>query len=349
MKRMILLSTLTLLLAVTMVLIGSTESAAAQAQLYEAAKKEGEVKWISGLPPERFKGCIDYFQKKYPGIKVSMVTVRGTDSAGRIIMESTANALTADILLSNMQQQLPLYERGLATTVPNDVWKINNVDMNRVLLNNRFVSMYIDGPVWMYNPNLVKPADIPKTYLDLAKPMFKGRKIATTASGTHWGALFQDWKTGKKEKVIDFLKKLREQDPLIAQSLVGIPNMVASSEVQIGVTFFTTYISLPPMAPVKLCPITPVYHSSTGIIVIKNAPHPNAAQLLASWLASPEAGPILRDTAQISPVWPCDAGPAAKALCDVGIRMYGLESLEDIKLMDDLGLACFEAMGWKPG
>ena len=340
-----------LILLAAMLVFGGHSAAAPAAgreqQLYEAAKKEGKVWFQTGVPVDRWQPFVNYFEKKYPGIKVEMMNVRGTDLATRVITESAAGKLTIDVILNNTQQIMPLIQRDLLVKIPDDVWKINKVDMKNVFLDNRFAATYDAPPIWMYNSSLVKPADVPKNIDDLLKPIFKGRKMVMTATGTHWGYVWPDWKAGNRQKVIDWIKKLRDQDPLIAQSLVGTPANVASGEVLLGITFAASYLTLPANAPVKIAPITPTYASPHGVDVVKGAAHPNAALLLASFAAGPEAQPIFWASLQ-GPALPCDAGPLAKALCAAGVQGYRITTAADVALLDELGNAAFDTMGWKP-
>jgi iron(III) transport system substrate-binding protein len=322
-------------------------AASREQQLYEAAKKEGKVWFQTGVPTDRWTPFVDHFQKKYPGIKVEMMNVRGTDAATRVITEVAAGKLTIDVILNNTQQIMPLIQRDLLLKIPDDVWRINKVDMKNVFLDSRFAATYDAPPIWMYNSSLVKPADVPKSINDLLKPMFRGNKIVITPSGSIWGYLWPDWKAGNRQKVIDWVKKLREQDPLIAQSLVGTPTSVASGEALSGITFAASYLTLPSNTPVKIAPITPTYATPHGVDVLKGAAHPNAALLLASFAAGPEAQPIFWASLQ-GPALPCDAGPLAKALCAAGVSGYRITTPEDVALLDELGNVAFDTMGWKP-
>jgi iron(III) transport system substrate-binding protein len=336
---------------VMMLVFGGHSTAAPAAsreqQLYEAAKKEGIVWFQTGVPTDRWAPFINHFQKKYPGIKLEMMNVRGTDIATRVITEASAGKLTIDVILNNIQQILPLIQRDLLVKIPDDVWAINKVDIKNVFLDSRFAAAYDTPPIWMYNSSLVKPADVPKNINDLLKPMFRGNKIVLTPSGSIWGYLWPDWKAGNKQKVIDWVKKLREQNPLIAQSLVGTPTTVATGEALLGITFAASYLTLPSNTPVKIAPITPTYATPHGVDVLKGAAHPNAALLLASFAAGPEAQPVYWESLQ-GPTLPCDAGPLAKVMCAAGVSGYRITTPADVALLDELGNQAFDAMGWKP-
>lgn len=318
-------------------------------QLYEAAKKEGKVWFQTGVPTDRWTPFVNYFEKKYPGIKVEMMNIRGTDIATRVITEASAGMLTIDVIQNSLQQIIPLIQRDLLVRIPEDVWRINKVDMKNVSLDNRFAATYDAPPVWMYNSSLVRPADVPKSINDLLKPMFRGgnKMIMVAGGGAQWGYLWPDWKAGNRQKVVDWIKKLRPQDPLVAQSLVGTPANVASGEVLLGITFAASYLTLPENTPVKIAPITPTYATPHGVDVLKGAAHPNAALLLASFAAGPEAQPIFWASLQ-GPALPCDVGPLAKALCAAGVQGYRITTPGDVALFDELGNVAFDTMGWKP-
>ena len=145
---------------VMMLVFGGHSTAAPAAsreqQLYEAAKKEGIVWFQTGVPTDRLAPFIKHFQKKYPGIKLEIMNVRGTDIATRVITEASSGKLTIDVILNNVQQILPLVQRDLLVKIPDDVWAINKVDMKNVFLDSRFAATYDTPPIWMYNSSLVK-------------------------------------------------------------------------------------------------------------------------------------------------------------------------------------------------
>jgi ABC-type uncharacterized transport system YnjBCD substrate-binding protein len=94
---------------VMMLVFGGHSTAAPAAnreqQLYEAAKKEGIVWFQTGVPTDRWAPFINHFQKKYPGIKLEIMNVRGTDIATRVITEASSGKLTIDVILNNIQQR----------------------------------------------------------------------------------------------------------------------------------------------------------------------------------------------------------------------------------------------------
>src|SRR6185312_8654507 len=66
--------------------------------LYAAAKKEGSVVYWSGNDVRTNRFVADEFAKKYPGIEVQLFKIQPGPAIDRIINESKAGRLTADIV-----------------------------------------------------------------------------------------------------------------------------------------------------------------------------------------------------------------------------------------------------------
>ena len=65
--------------------------------------------------------------------------------------------------------------------------------------------------VTAYNKNLIPANQVPKTWEDMLKPEFKGKKFAVDIRSQELAALVPVWGL---EKVLDFARKIAAQQPI---------------------------------------------------------------------------------------------------------------------------------------
>lgn len=309
------------------ILYGATPQAELK-KLHEAAKAEKEVIWQFSGALKDVKPVIDGFQKKYPDIKLSTISIGAATIGGRIIIEANAGRLTVDVGTSFPVYLQPVFERDLLVRYN---WsQLMGVDPKKVLFDGRFIPFSDSARVWAYNTKMVSKAEAPKNMEDTLAPNWKGGKIAVRAAPTGFNWLYPVWKQDK-QKASDYLKRLEKQDVIPGKRDAEVANQVASGEYPIGVLSLTSVIpALEKRAPLALCPIGPTASDLNGFWIPKGAPHPNAAKLLVAWLASPEGtNALLKSGRGLS--YPPDASPAAKLLADNGIGFVAIESAEDLR------------------
>jgi ABC-type Fe3+ transport system substrate-binding protein len=144
--------------------------------------------------------------------------------------------------------------------------------------------------VIVYNASLVPADRVPKTWQDCLDPHWKGRFIVLTRPHP-WVGLWPAW---GEEKTIQFAKRLKENQPIWGRAS-NLENalQVTTGEVPMlcGIHYTTIFNVLRRDPQAKITPIfpseTPVGMGET-IGILKGAKNPNAAFLLAGWLASLE-------------------------------------------------------------
>jgi ABC-type Fe3+ transport system substrate-binding protein len=141
--------------------------------------------------------------------------------------------------------------------------------------------------VLYYNKNLIKESESPKKWEHLIDPKYKGR-VSAFANGAPGEYLRSVW---GEEKVIEWAKKLRANNPIFLESSPAIASGVASGEVGIGtINLQYAQAQVEKGAPVGWVIPEDGWVNLTDIFCIfKHASHPNLAALLAGfWAAAPE-------------------------------------------------------------
>ena len=146
--------------------------------------------------------------------------------------------------------------------------------------------------VIMYNSNLVKPEQAPKTWGDLSRPEWKGKVVhADPSKSSSAYAALVTWLTiyGKNDagwkKVEDMT---RNMNIVLKSSLVF--QQVGRGEFAVGVTYEEAAIKYVLSGTAGIVyPADGTLLQPEGLFIVKGAPHPAAARLFADYLLSKEA------------------------------------------------------------
>ena len=145
-----------------------------------------------------------------------------------------------------------------------------------------------------YNTNLVKKADLPKTFADLLDPKWKG-KIALEADDSDWfaalvGALGE-------EKGLKLFRDIAATNGFsVRKGHTLLTNLVSAGEVPLALTVFnyTAEQFKKKGAPIDWFAMPPIVSMPNSIAIAANAPRPNAAILFFDFMLS-DAQNILVD------------------------------------------------------
>lgn len=263
-------------------------------EIVTKAKQEGKLRVLAEMEPPNIKASVKAFMKKYPFINLHIEEITGTDAARRNILEiKSGMAKEWDIL----HLSTDFYSEYIPY-----VWKIDVLGMAEqgVLQiplpmidpkHRNVVGFFSRFQVTAYNKKLVPADKLPKTWEDILKPEFKGRKFAADIRPTEIAALVPAWGL---EKTLEFSRKIAAQQPIWVRGGSRTITAIIAGEISmmIGPNFHTTkraqgkdvtgnlqYVALEPV-PVRL---------SLEEAIQAGAQSPHAALLWLEWMASPEA------------------------------------------------------------
>jgi iron(III) transport system substrate-binding protein len=278
---------------------------AADPTLVAAAKKEGEVTWYTTLIVNQMaRPAADAFQRKY-GIKVNYVRNETSDIIRRILNESQAGQIQADVLdgtsgapvlkrANALQKWLP----AVAAQLPKEY-----MDPEGYWIAT---SLYVQAIA--YNTEQVKKEEAPHSLEDLLDPKWKG-KIALSDSPSAPGVGgFIGFVLGSmgENRGIDYLKNLARQNVSILQvSTRQVLDQVIAGEYAIAAHALNHHVAFSANrgAPIAWVQTKPETMASLLVLGLLRGPHPNAGKLLIDFLMSDEGQAIFRDADYI-PVAP---------------------------------------------
>jgi len=266
------------------------------ADLIEAAKKEAKVVWYTAVDLPVAERIAKAFEAKYPGIAMRVERSGGERIYQRIGQEYASNIHAVDVVNSSDAAHFIAWKRAdiLAPYVPDDV-ALHYAPEHRDADGH-----YASWRVWLsvigYNVKLVNAVEAPKSFADLLDPKWTGKivKAHPGYSGTIMTATFQM----AREIGWDYFEKLSRQKVMQVQSSADPPKKLALGERAImadGNEYNLIQLKEKgePVEIVYPAEGTPLIVGPSG--VLKDAPNPNAARLLQSFMFSAECQQLMVD------------------------------------------------------
>jgi len=276
----------------------SSVQAQSNPEIIAKAKKEGRVVWYTTVSIPESQQFAALFQKQFPSINVDIIRTGSSALVNRVISEFNAKKYLVDVLqgFSSRGGYVALKQRGILGRYQSPEYKNLPSDLRDPA--GYWGSQFQNTFVLAYNTRMVQPADVPKTYEDLLKPMWKGKKILNDSENYEWfDGLLHYW---GKEKGLAYFRKLAEQDLVFQRGARGRVQLVAAGEYPFTIGYGPHVQSFVQRgAPVDWVPLEPVVTIINTVSVAEKAPHPAAARLFVDFLFSKTAQLMLREQSRI--------------------------------------------------
>jgi iron(III) transport system substrate-binding protein len=247
--------------------------------LYAAAKAERQV-IVWGTQRREVEWIPAAFGKAFPGIDVQFLG--DNDVAVKAIAEARAGRYQVDVFQSSLTGTLPVVQRDLLAPID---WSPFAIDKRNIAFDGKMA--YTSSIVYTvaYNNKLVKEADAPKSWSDSLDERYKGKGVSSTfllprligGLGLVWG----------EEKALQLARDI------VAKMNLLLTRAPRESLLQSGERLyaFGEIDSLIRSVAAEGLPVSqvvpePVVVGQFGVTIMKSAPHPNAARLLAGFLAT---------------------------------------------------------------
>jgi ABC-type Fe3+ transport system substrate-binding protein len=255
-------------------------------ELYPKAKQEGNLIIYSVWDVEHLRAITDAFMKRYPGIKVIYWQGRNPEIVTRVLTEFQGGQSSVDVILSDNAPPVIRAAGGIASyeTVQKDVLHLHDPTMATVSLQIQALT---------YNTKKLKPADLPKSWEDVANPKFKGMialddPMRAGPLSSMLAGLKEQWKDDNRFN--NFVRGLKALGVPVHKSTSAMFRLVISGEYAICMPALLHDVMEEKAkgTPVDYIMTVPpvVFPRQAGIYV--KAPNPNAAKLFAEWAISTE-------------------------------------------------------------
>jgi iron(III) transport system substrate-binding protein len=313
-------------------LVGSSVFAADQ-DMIDKAKAEKKATFYANITA--VEPIMAAFTKTY-GVTGEYTRISTSKFVSTVLTEHQAGKLLADVLQAPLPILELLKEKGvLAAYKPPAMTGYPEWARK----DDKILTFGIEYVALIYNKELVKAADAPKQYEDLADPKWRD-KIVMADPSSH--ATTISWLIGLKEKVfaseqawMNFVKGLAANRPMFVASFGPTPAPVESGEKLIAISM-PKYIITKAPAPLDWARVKqPLLGTPRAMAITAAAPHPHAAKLFVDYWLSKDAMKMLADQVGeyvLHPgVYPPIAGidtakvEAIRELSDDEIRKWGAE------------------------
>ncbi|HXR87616.1 MAG TPA: extracellular solute-binding protein [Stellaceae bacterium] len=254
---------------------------AAMMALYEKAKAEKEV---SLWTPAQIEGgwVNDQFAKRFPGITVNLTA--DLQGATKIIAEARAGRHTVDNWTFAIGGMLEVQKRGL---LAKQDWAAYGIDPKDTFFDGEAAATHNFVYTTIYSKAAVKPADLPKTFDDFTDPKWTGKLVAQSFLLPRMMGFFAlEWGPDRAEK---WGRTLIEDRKMLIINSPSEPYLKSGERVMaVGESISLAYQYQADGLDVAYRTLDLVPAGQFAVTVLKDAPHPNAALLLAAWLSSDE-------------------------------------------------------------
>lgn len=258
-------------------------------EIARSAAKEGRVRMASALQRDEEPLVLKGFYQKYPMIKVETARISGSASRERIFSEALGGLVEYDLVDISAEVQARFVKAGIVAG-PFE-WRrlFPNVQPLHFSPDGHFAAAGFSTHIIVYNPALVPPERVPRRWEDCLDPYWKGKFVVDTRPKTFAG-LALEW--GEK-KTLEYVTRLKENNPIWKRGQTEALTHLAAGEYPMlcGSYYQSTHRIIRRDPKVKLAMSLPrELPSSMGetLAILKGAKNPNAALLLAGWLASAE-------------------------------------------------------------
>ena len=247
--------------------------------LYEAARKEGKV-IVWGTQRREVEWIPAAFGAMFPGVEVQVLG--DNEIATRAISEARAGRHQVDVYWHSLTGTMPLVQRELLTAhdwTPFGVAKESTAFDGKMGFTSNIVYTIV------YNTKALKESDVPKSWTEVLDPRLKGKMTASMFLAPRFvGALGIAW---GEDKALQYARDLREKTDIL---LTRAPreSLLQSGERVISVGEIDSQVRawMAEGLPVAFIVPEPVIVGQFGASVMLKAPNPNAARLMAGYLAS---------------------------------------------------------------
>ena len=257
--------------------------------IYDQAKSEGALVLYTGGPTAPWEAAAKDFSARYPGIKISVTGGFSNVLDKKIDAQLAAGKMEVDLaVFQTLQDFVRWREQGILLNFKPQGFE--KIDASFKDAGGAYVAVQINAHAYAYNPNLVKPENVPRSALDFLNPRFKGKVISCYPADDD-ATLYAFYSIVQKYGW-SYMDRYMANQPNFIQGHLGVARSIASGE---NLVTFDTIASISMdqknlgLAQAVAFPQTdalPIWPFTAAIF--KSAPHPNAAKLFLTWYLSPE-------------------------------------------------------------
>jgi iron(III) transport system substrate-binding protein len=291
------------------------------AKLAAGARKEGEVVIYTSLNLKDSVPITEAFEKK-TGVKAQLWRASSEKVLQRAVTEARAGRFACDVLETNGPEMEAMYRERLME--PFFSPHFNDLPAAAFPKHRHYLADRVNVFTIGYNTNLVKPEEVPRSYLELAEPRWAGR-VGIEGSDVDWfGATV---KAMGEENGLEFYRKLAANKPQVRTGHTLMAELLASGEIPLCATIYNHNVERLAVkgAPVKWKPLNPTFGRPNAVAVCKRAVHPYAAFAFADFMLSKEGQQIIKQRNRV---------PASLSV-DTQLNKFPFQMIDPVITLDE--------------
>jgi iron(III) transport system substrate-binding protein len=249
----------------------------------------------TSLAPTESGPLAQAFEKK-TGIKVELWRAISEKVVQRAVTEARARRFAVDVVETNSPEMEMMARENLFAELRSP--HLADLPPGAIPAHRMWIPDRLNFFVVAYNTTKVRRDELPSSYLGFLDPKWKGR-LGIEATDSEWMAtLVKKW--GSEAGMAHF-RKLAELRPDVRKGHVLLAELVAAGEIAVGLTIYNSNAETLKRkgAPIDWVPMEPVVARAQGIALVRNAPHPQAAQAFVEFVLSPEGQALLESMGRV--------------------------------------------------
>jgi iron(III) transport system substrate-binding protein len=260
----------------------------------DAARREGKVVIYGTIVPQVMSLIEKGFEGKY-GVKIEYWRADATKVIDRVLTEWRAGKPGFDLVIGArgallLGKEENIFAKFVPTNTANFPAKFKDAD-------GRLTAWRVTPVGVLYNTELVKAVDVPKSLDDLVDAKWQG-KISMPDPSRHASTAQYLWNQNqvKGEKWLEFVRGLAKQKPLLLESYSTVPSAVVRGESQLGITY--VQYAGQTKGPIDFAPIDKVFADPSDVALSAKAANANAAKVFIEYLCSSEGQRRVAETGE---------------------------------------------------
>ncbi|MDB5409037.1 MAG: family 1 extracellular solute-binding protein [Rhodospirillales bacterium] len=274
---------------VLLVALGGAPRGETMDELYVKAQDERTLVLYGGGPVAPYEGWAREFEKRFPGITVSVTGGYSNVLNAKINQQLADHRLEADLTIFQTVQDFVRWNRQgvLLHFKPDGFAAIPAAFKDK---DGAYMAVSVSTLSYAYNPRSLPASEVPRSALDFLKPKFRGKLI--TAYPHDDDATLYVFYTIVQRYGWGYMDKYMANQPNFIQGHLGVARAIedGSNLVTFDATSATVLRDKKDGKPIELAfsrsDPTPLFTVSAAIL--KDAPHPNAAKLYLTWYLAKE-------------------------------------------------------------
>ena len=261
------------------------------------AEQEGALVLYSPDPEEGSAKLLAAFHEEFPKITTNFIRLQTGALYQKLMTERRANVFLVDVLqLTDIGFVLDFQKRNGYMRYVSPELTGYKADYKSTPEGYWTWASFIMAGI-AYNPKLVPPDQVPKSWKDMLNPRWAG---VVSTKGSTSGLQHVGWYELKRLYGDDYWKTFAELKPRGFDSYVQQYDRLISGQDAVAHTAQLSGFLLAKAkgAPVQSFVLEPAVARANGIAIARHAPHPNAAQLFMDWFLS-KHGQKIYDTVML--------------------------------------------------